>query len=83
VVTELNDRVISMELAQLRSVQRIVGVAGGKRKTHAIRGALAGKLINVLITDLASAERLLAGAHAEVQAAAAPAPRGRKTRKPR
>lgn len=60
VVTELNDRVISMELDQLRAVRRVVGVAGGERKTQAIRGALAGKLINVLITDLSSAERLLA-----------------------
>lgn len=59
VVTELNDRVISMELNQLHAVRRVVGVAGGRRKTNAIRGALAGKLVNVLITDLASAERLL------------------------
>ena len=60
VVTELNDRVISMELDQLRAVRRVVGVAGGRRKTNAIRGALNGKLINVLITDLACGERLLA-----------------------
>ena len=60
VITALNDRVISMTLDQLRAVRRIVGVAGGRRKTNAIRGALAGKLINVLITDLATAERLLA-----------------------
>jgi DNA-binding transcriptional regulator LsrR (DeoR family) len=60
VVTELNDRVISVELIQLRAVKRVVGVAGGNRKTNAIRGALAGKLVNVLITDLASAGRLLA-----------------------
>ena len=33
VVTELNDRVISMELDQLREVRRVVGVAGGRRKT--------------------------------------------------
>ena len=60
VLTELNDRVISMDLEQLRAVRRVVGVAGGKRKTNAIRGALAGRLINVLITDLATADRLLA-----------------------
>jgi DNA-binding transcriptional regulator LsrR (DeoR family) len=60
VVTELNDRVISMELGQLRAVKRVVGVAGGRRKMDAILGALAGRLVNVLITDLASAERLLA-----------------------
>jgi DNA-binding transcriptional regulator LsrR (DeoR family) len=60
VITELNDRVISMDLDQLRAVRRVVAVAGGKRKTNAIRGALAGKLVNVLITDLATADRLLA-----------------------
>lgn len=59
VVTPLNDRVISMELSELRQVPRVIGVAGGRRKTAAIRGALAGKLINVLITDRAMAERLL------------------------
>ena len=60
VITELNERVISMDLDRLRAVRRVVGVAGGSRKTNAIRGALAGKLINVLITDLATGERLLA-----------------------
>jgi DNA-binding transcriptional regulator LsrR (DeoR family) len=60
VASELNGRVISIELDQLRRARRVVGVAGGARKTDAIRGALAGKLINVLITDLATAERLLA-----------------------
>lgn len=60
VVTELNDRVISIELDQLHAVRRVVGVAGGRRKFGAIRGALSGRLINVLITDLASAERLVA-----------------------
>jgi DNA-binding transcriptional regulator LsrR (DeoR family) len=59
VTTELNDRVISMELGQLHAVRRVVGVAGGRRKFHAIRGALWGRLINVLITDLASANQLL------------------------
>jgi DNA-binding transcriptional regulator LsrR (DeoR family) len=60
VATELNGRVISIELDQLRHARRVVGVAGGARKAAAIRGALTGMLINVLITDLATAERLLA-----------------------
>jgi DNA-binding transcriptional regulator LsrR (DeoR family) len=60
VLTELNERVISMGFEQLHAVRRVVGVAGGRRKTNAILGALAGKLVNVLITDLATAERLLA-----------------------
>ncbi|BDC50547.1 DNA-binding transcriptional regulator [Bryobacterales bacterium F-183] len=60
VTSELNDRVISMEYDQLRRVRRVVGVAGGKRKWAAIRGAVAGGLVKVLITDLATAENLLA-----------------------
>jgi DNA-binding transcriptional regulator LsrR (DeoR family) len=59
VITDLNDRVISMELDQLRDVPRVVGVAGGRRKVQAISGALAGSLVRVLITDLKCAERLL------------------------
>jgi len=59
VVTPLNERVISMELEQLRRVPRVIAVAGGKRKLAAIRGALAGNWINALITDRATAERLL------------------------
>ncbi len=59
VVTPLNDRVISMELEELRRVNRVIGIAGGRRKTAAIRSALAGRWINVLITDCATAQRLL------------------------
>ncbi len=59
VLTPLNNRVIGMELNQLRTVKRAVGIAGGSRKLNAIRGALIGRLINVLITDRFTAERLL------------------------
>jgi len=78
VITELNDRVISMELDQLRAVRRVVGVAGGRRKISAIRGALAGKLVNALITDLASAVRLLAESSAIESGAANASGRGTK-----
>jgi DNA-binding transcriptional regulator LsrR (DeoR family) len=50
--------VISMSLEQLKQVKRSVGVAGGKRKHEAIRSALLGGLINVLITDRFTAEVL-------------------------
>ena len=55
----LNERVIGIDLEQLRMVRRSVGIAGGQRKFSAIQGALNGKWINVLITDLKNAERLL------------------------
>lgn len=60
VQTPLNDRVIGMELEQLRQVKRSVGIAGGERKLTAIRGALRGRYINILITDLRTAEALVA-----------------------
>jgi DNA-binding transcriptional regulator LsrR (DeoR family) len=59
VETPLNERVIGMNLEQLRQVKRAVGIAGGKQKLCAIRGALQGRLINVLITDHLTAQQLL------------------------
>jgi len=59
VVTPLNDRVIAIELEDLKRANRVVAIAGGRRKTAAIRGALQGHWINVLITDKATAERLV------------------------
>jgi DNA-binding transcriptional regulator LsrR (DeoR family) len=60
VETLLNDRVIGVSLDQLRGTHRTVGIAGGLRKVEAIRGALLGRWINVLITDDRVAEGLLA-----------------------
>jgi DNA-binding transcriptional regulator LsrR (DeoR family) len=59
VITPLNDRVIGIGLDQLRQVRRTVGIAGGERKLAAIRGALEGGWINVLITDRYTAEKLI------------------------
>lgn len=59
VLTPLNDRVIGMRLEQLQKVPRSVGIAGGLRKLQAIRGALMGRWINVLITDRGIAEALV------------------------
>ena len=59
VITPLNDRVISMQLEQLKRMKRSVGIAGGPRKLNAIRGAINGGWINVLITDHLTAYRLM------------------------
>ena len=59
VQTPLDQRVVSMSLAQIRQADRAVGVAGGRRKYEAILGALRGEWINVLVTDCRTAERLL------------------------
>ena len=60
VMSPVDDRVIGMDFGQLKKVPRVVGAAGGARKTEAIRAAAIGGWINVLVTDRATAERLLA-----------------------
>jgi DNA-binding transcriptional regulator LsrR (DeoR family) len=77
VITPLNDRVIAIDLADLARVDRVVGIAGGKRKTAAIRGALRGRRINVLITDRATAERLVRSAAPDARQERAVARQGR------
>jgi DNA-binding transcriptional regulator LsrR (DeoR family) len=57
--SELNKRVISMSLEQLRDVNQAIGLAGGKRKYKGILGALWGGWINILITDHFTAAQLL------------------------
>jgi DNA-binding transcriptional regulator LsrR (DeoR family) len=59
VASDIDNRVIGITLEQLAQVRRVVGVAGGPAKFQAIQGALRGRLINVLITDSVTAERLL------------------------
>jgi DNA-binding transcriptional regulator LsrR (DeoR family) len=58
VETDLNERIIGIDLAGLRRIPRVVGVAGGTNKVEAIRAALRGKLIEVLITDQITAAAL-------------------------
>lgn len=55
----LDDRVIGMSLNQFQQVKRTVGIAGGKRKFKAIRAALWGGWIHVLVTDQHTAEYLV------------------------
>jgi DNA-binding transcriptional regulator LsrR (DeoR family) len=59
VSSTLDERVLGIATAQLRRVSRRVAVAGGRRKYAAIRAALRGGWLNVLITDLAVARRLV------------------------
>jgi DNA-binding transcriptional regulator LsrR (DeoR family) len=57
--SSFEERVIGITLDQLRGVRRVVGVAGGGRKVDALLGALRGGLIDVLITDRFTAEKLV------------------------
>ncbi|HRA67589.1 MAG TPA: sugar-binding domain-containing protein [Caldilinea sp.] len=55
----INDRIIGLDLAQIRRIPRVIGVAGGDGKYEVIRGAVRGRLVDVLITDEMTATRLL------------------------
>jgi DNA-binding transcriptional regulator LsrR (DeoR family) len=57
--SEIDERVLGITLEQIQKVDRVVGVTGGPYKDKAIRAALLGKLVNVLITDHLSAKKLL------------------------
>jgi DNA-binding transcriptional regulator LsrR (DeoR family) len=59
VASELDERVIGLTLAEIKRIDHVVGVAGGSEKFKAIRAALEGKLINVLVTDDKTATRLV------------------------
>ena len=59
----LMQRVIGIDTASLKRVKRVVAVAGGRSKAQAIRAALLGRWIDVLITDQRTAASLLAGAN--------------------
>ena len=55
----LDERVIGIQLEQLKVAGRCVAVAGGSRKVNAIHAALRGGLVHTLITDRLTAERVL------------------------
>jgi len=59
VVTPLTERVIGMGFDQLRAVPRVVALAGGKRKSAAIPAVLRSGLVDILITDKFTAQRLI------------------------
>jgi len=60
VTSEVDDRVIGLDLPTLRDIPTRVGIAGGPDKHRALRTALTTGLINVLVTDSASASMALA-----------------------
>jgi DNA-binding transcriptional regulator LsrR (DeoR family) len=57
-LTDLSSRVLGISAPQLRSIERRIGVAGGVRKHEAIRAAVRGGWINILITDVDTARAL-------------------------
>lgn len=59
VPSALDDRVTGITLEQLRRVDRVVAITGGARKLPALRAALRGGWLDVLVTDVATASQLL------------------------
>jgi DNA-binding transcriptional regulator LsrR (DeoR family) len=59
VQSNFDQRVIGLTLDEIQRIERVVGVAGGAAKVSAIGGALAGKLVDVLVTDQITAQRVL------------------------
>lgn len=55
----VSDLAVSMRLEQLKKIETVVCVAGGKEKHQAIRATLDGGYIDVLITDQYTAKFLL------------------------
>lgn len=59
VESDLDSRVIGLTLDEIRKIERVVGVAGGSEKFAAIKAALKRNIVDVLVTDHRTAQRLL------------------------
>ncbi|MBT2258408.1 sugar-binding transcriptional regulator [Priestia megaterium] len=54
-----NEKIITLDLERLKEIPLVVGVACGTEKVQAIKAALEGRLIQVLVTDEETAKGLL------------------------
>ena len=63
--SDVHDQQIGASLENLRAIPRRICVAGGEQKTAAIRAALEGRFVTHLVTDEATARRLMAQRHAK------------------
>lgn len=57
--TDFNHRSISIGLDSLKKISNVIAVASGIPKVNAIRGALLGKYVTILVTDDMAAKELL------------------------
>ncbi len=55
----LDRRILAVGLRDLRGIPTVIAVAGGLAKADAIRGALNGRLVDVLVTDHLAARAIL------------------------
>lgn len=56
---EINQRILGLTLEQIKAIPRVIVMAGGTDKFDGILAALRGGLMNVLITDIQLAKRLI------------------------
>ncbi|GAA3493196.1 sugar-binding domain-containing protein [Streptomyces prasinosporus] len=73
--TELNARMISVGAAELRGVAELIGVSAGGHGTGAIRAVLRSGLLTGIVTDAATARRLLRHDDPDDAPRTVPAPR--------
>ncbi|WP_374009544.1 sugar-binding transcriptional regulator [Leifsonia sp. LS-T14] len=64
IIDTIDDRSLAITPAQLRRIPEVIAVAGGRSKAIAIHAALLTGLVNSLVTDQGTAQRLLADAGA-------------------
>lgn len=56
---DIHKRIMGIDINTLKTKSMVIGVAGGPLKVEAIKGAIRGGYINVLITDEDTAEQLI------------------------
>lgn len=54
-----DERIIGIDLPEIQAIPRVVGVAGGPRKVEAIRAAMLGRFLTILVTDNHTAAALV------------------------
>ena len=56
---DLRRKMIGISTQQIKKIPVRVGISYGKDKVEAIKGAIKGEMINVLVTDATTAEKLM------------------------
>ena len=54
-----NDRVAAISMDVFRKIPLRIGIASGEKKVEAVKGAVNGGLINILITNVECAKKLI------------------------
>lgn len=57
--SDLDSRVMGLALDEIRQIDTVVGIAGGVAKFNAIHGAVKGQIIDILVTDHITAQKLM------------------------